>query len=226
MNTDQPKQGMATTSLVLGILSVLCLSLFAGIPAIITGHVAHQRARKSPALYGGAGLAIAGFVLGYVSLGLALLAIPFLASRLLPSLTQAKAKAESITCINNMKQIGLAFRIFATDHEDQFPFNLSTNDGGTLELCRPGADGYDENIAAHFLVLSNELANPRILVCPSDSDKQPAASWLDLTAANISYQVRTGTNVSGTNPQEILARCPIHNTMGYCDGSVHRGIGR
>ncbi len=66
-------------SLVLGILSWLCLSLLAGIPAIICGHVSLGRLKKN-ALLRGKGMAIAGLILGYVSLVfvpvLALLALP------------------------------------------------------------------------------------------------------------------------------------------------------
>src|SRR5262245_56978849 len=39
---------LATVSLVLGIMSVSCLWILAGIPAIITGHIAQSRARRSP----------------------------------------------------------------------------------------------------------------------------------------------------------------------------------
>ena len=56
--------GLATTSLVLGLLSVL-LGVLTGLPAIITGHLAHSRIKKDPALTG-AGFAIAGLVLGYI----------------------------------------------------------------------------------------------------------------------------------------------------------------
>ena len=50
------------------------------------------------------GLAIAGAVLS----GVFLLMIPMLAAMLLPALAKAKGKAQSINCMNNMKQLGLA----------------------------------------------------------------------------------------------------------------------
>src|ERR1044071_4217613 len=52
-------------------------------------------------------------------------------------------------CINNLKNIGLAFRISATDCNDRFPFEQSTNNGGTMELTA---------VWQHFQVLSNELS--------------------------------------------------------------------
>jgi hypothetical protein len=64
---------MAIFSLILGILSLVPIyGIFVGIPAIILGHIAHSRARKLPAQYAGRGMAIAGFILGYISILLVL----------------------------------------------------------------------------------------------------------------------------------------------------------
>ena len=211
------QNGLAITSFVLGLLSLVCFGLLAGIPAIICGHVARGRARRLPGQYGGAGFALAGVIMGYVSLVVTLVILP---AMLLPALSRAKGKAQRINCTNNMKQIGLAFRTWAIDNGDQFPFNVSTNQGGTLELCLPGSDGFDRNAAFHFQVMSNELSTPRILVCAADRRKQPALNFESLQPANVSYQVRSGTNVNDTNPQQVLAVCLIHNNVLLCDGSV------
>lgn len=218
MSASNQKSGMAIVSLVLGVLSMMCFGLFVGIPAIITGHIAHNRSRKFPEQYGGGGLAIAGFVTGYVG---TFFTTFILAAMLLPALFAAKMKSQSIRCVVNMKEIGLAMRVWGTDHDDQFPFNVSTNKGGTMELCLPDADGFDRNAAAHFQVLSKTLVHPNVLVCVGDIGKQPAATVEDLKPENISYQLRTGSNPPA--PDDIILVCPIHKNLLRADGTVELG---
>ena len=130
-------------------------------------------------------------------------------------------KAQRISCINNLKQIGLAFRIWAGDNNDQFPFNVSTNAGGTMELCLLGADGFDLNGAFHFQVMSNELNTPKILVCPDDKSKKPMLVFAgNLQATNVSYRIRSGTNITDAPPRQVLCVCPVDGNFVYTDGEV------
>ena len=120
-----------------------------------------------------------------------------------------------------MKMIGLCFRTWAGDHNGQFPFKVSTNQAGSLELCAPGPDGFDQNAAMHFMVMSNEFSTPSILVCPAD--KKPAATdWAGSGAPYVTYQLRSGEGVTEAAPQQVLAVCPIHHNVLHTDGSVHR----
>jgi prepilin-type N-terminal cleavage/methylation domain-containing protein/prepilin-type processing-associated H-X9-DG protein len=49
--------------------------------------------------------------------------IAILAGLLLPALAKAKAKANGIACVNNMKQLIIAAHVYATDNEDRWPAN-------------------------------------------------------------------------------------------------------
>ena len=44
--------------------------------------------------------------------------IAILAAMLLPALAKAKARAQRINCVNNLKQVGLSFRQWALDNGD------------------------------------------------------------------------------------------------------------
>jgi len=136
-------------------------------------------------------------------------------------------QAPSPDCADHLKEIGIAFKTWALDHNDQFPFNVSTNSGGTLELCARRADGYDRNAALHFRVMANELSTPRILICPNDSSKgrSPASDFRNLQPANVTYLLHTGPDVNDTNPEAVLVVCPLCKNVLLVDGSVQRRPG-
>jgi prepilin-type processing-associated H-X9-DG protein len=132
-------------------------------------------------------------------------------------------RSSRLGCVNNLKQIGLAFRTWAIDNNGPFPFNVSTNTGGTMEFCAVGSDGFDNNAALHFQVMSNELSTPRILVCPKDESRKPASEFRNLQAINVSYRLHSGTNLNESNPTVVLALCPYDGNTLFCDGSVAAG---
>lgn len=74
----RPTSGLAITSLVCGIVSLLFSWLFlpalASIAAVITGHMALKKTKNDPTV-GGRGVAFAGLILGYVVLGIGVLTI-------------------------------------------------------------------------------------------------------------------------------------------------------
>lgn len=123
-----------------------------------------------------------------------IIVLAILAGLLLPALAKAKGKAQRIACVNNLKQCGLAFRIWSSDHDDHYPMGTSTN-GGTLEWVEGG------NAWKHFQAMSNELMTPKILVCPSDTC-QPATSFKNFNNQNLSYFV--GLDANESNPQMLL----------------------
>jgi prepilin-type N-terminal cleavage/methylation domain-containing protein/prepilin-type processing-associated H-X9-DG protein len=47
--------------------------------------------------------------------------IAILAAMLLPALSQAREKGRQITCINNLKQLGLGYMMYADDYDEGFP---------------------------------------------------------------------------------------------------------
>jgi len=116
--------------------------------------------------------------------------IAILAGLLLPALAKAKARAQRTACLNNQKQIGLSFILWAGDHDERFPSTVDASEGGSRALLETWE---------HFITLSNELVTPKILHCPSDSAKQIASDFSSSVTglrtfknAAVSYAVGTG----------------------------------
>ena len=100
-------------------------------------------------------------------------------------------------CITNLKQVGLAARMWSNDNSDQFPWQVSTNRGGTMEFAA------SSEVFRHFAVMSNELSSPRILICPADRERLRANTFFPALAnSNVSYFV--GLEANETRPQSIL----------------------
>lgn len=116
--------------------------------------------------------------------------VALLAGVIIPALLRARSKARSICCNCNLKQVGLAFRIWSGDKGDAYPMSVSTNQGGTQEFLATG------ETFRHFQVLSNELSTPTILVCPSDRSRQVATDFNPhFGNTNLSYFVGVDASV-------------------------------
>ncbi len=134
--------------------------------------------------------------------------IAILAAMLLPALAAAKKKAQKINCTNNLKQVGLAFRIWEGDNGDRYPQAVGYAQGGANEYCahQNGTAACAQPVKTKaagmvFMVMSNELSTPKILFCPSDSIHTAGNGY----ATNFSYgdllNVATPGNNGLTSPE-------------------------
>jgi hypothetical protein len=196
--------GLAIASLVLGILGLCGITAILG---LVLGIVAQVKISRSGGRLKGGGLAIAGIC---VSGAMLLLALPFMAGLFLPAFAKAKSKAQTISCVNNMKQIGLAVRLYAEDNNGQ---------------CPPAATWCD--------ALLPSLQGPNVLQCPAQSGQQCSygfnRSVVGRTLSSIPsdtvtvFEISGGWNVTG-GQDALVSRSPHGRTfvIGFADGSVRQ----
>ena len=80
--------------------------------------------------------------------------IAILASMLLPALNQAREKAKSISCLNNLKQIGQSLKMYQGDYDDFYPYAYTAN----------GKDDY----CWSYILYDGYLPSAGVYKCPSD----------------------------------------------------------
>jgi competence protein ComGC len=127
---------------------------------------------------------------------IAILAILF--AILLPAIIPAPRHRNRIGCVNNLKEISLAYRIWEGDNGDLYPTGVSVTNGGAMESAATG------DVAAIFQVMSNELSTPEILICTEDTTHTPATNFATgFSAKNISYFAGLDAT-NDSNPQLLL----------------------
>lgn len=196
--------GTAVASLVLGILGCLGITAIVG---LVLGIVSLVSINKSQGRLKGGALAIAGICLS----GFMLLMVPVLLALTLPALAQAKGKAQTINCVSNLKQLGLACRMYANDYKDAFP-NPTT---------------WCDDIMQYAV-------NPRVYRCNAEKSPQQCHYGFNAKLAGkkdgevnpqtvMLFETTGGWNVNG-GPESMLpaARHRSVINIGFADGSVQQ----
>jgi hypothetical protein len=118
------------------------------------------------------------------------------AAKLSPEeMRQLKTDAHASLCVNHLKQISIAARMWADDHQNVFPPDL--------------------------LSLKEQLRSTSILFCPADAAHPPVNNWSQLTPSSISYEF-LNANGNDSDPAKVLLYCPMHSHVARSDGTVQK----
>ena len=145
---------------------------------------------------------VGGFTLIELLVVIAIIAI--LAGMLLPALNRAKQKAQSLACLNNLKQLQLCFHLYAMDNTDFMPPNDFVYDLGTMQAA-PGNEGpsWCTNVAPYSAdpagitggLLFQYNTSLGIYKCPADQSTLETPAGTKLSQPRIrSYNMSQSIN--------------------------------
>ncbi len=167
--------------------------------------------------------------------------IAILAGMLLPALNSAREKARRISCVSNLKQIGLAAKMYAGDFNEKFP---CTN----IHLLNSGAvsgtalAGFHNGPSMTLLMSQNYNTDYKVYVCPSSttnagSATAPYALKADGSSdSNFSYCFIAGMNENNSpdsglsfdtalDPKTGKSNHDKYGNVLFVDGSVRPAAG-
>lgn len=206
----QPQtDGKATASLILGILSILCFGLFTGLPAIILGHISRGNIEQSRGRLTGGGMALAGLIMGYLSI---ISTILIIAAITIPNLMRARISANESSAASTMRMLNTSQVTYSTTYPEQ---------GYARDLATLGGNCTGGGTAEHACLLDGQLGQAN---CTSGvwCEKGQYKFTISSTCNAPDPATRHDQQGQGACAEYVIAATPVNSNMGrrsYCSVS-------
>jgi len=199
----QQTDGKATGSLILGILSLVALSIFAGIPAVILGHLSRKSIRQSRGRLTGDGMALAGLIMGYISLAF-IPVILIIAAIAIPNLLRAKMAANEAAAASTVRTVNTAQVTYSVSYPKKgYAVDLATLGPGPGGACTEGT-------AQSACLLDDRVANSQCT----------AGVWC--TKGGFRFSMTATCNTDRVCSDYVVVATPVSSSTGrrsFCSTS-------
>src|SRR5258708_30298228 len=157
--------GKAVASLVLGILSITCFWILAGIPAIILGHMSRSNIRNSAGRLKGDGQATAGLIMGYAGIPIGIVPFLIIAAIAIPNILVSRLKANDSAAAATVRTLVTAQTTYSTKYPAQgYAHNLAALGPGPSGECPPSGA-----TASNACIIDGTLGCTAVTWCEKDA---------------------------------------------------------
>ncbi|MBO4620738.1 MAG: prepilin-type N-terminal cleavage/methylation domain-containing protein [Victivallales bacterium] len=131
--------------------------------------------------------------------------IAILAGMLMPAVSKARSKAQSVACVNNLKQVGLAANMYVNDNKEFFPLAALNMMDESNHLKAVGWAGAIHSYLGIELEPETSMLAKSVLICPMSDVVDSFGSSTKTTAASAYISNPLLTRPKGDSATDVFA---------------------